>query len=177
MQEVPPSTPLVSLKDLAAQSNQMRRTTNLMPIGPHQLHASLENITKKVEPELWRNVPPPVCQATKDAFACIDYIKRFVLFMESRFNNLTLSVAQTDIDINNNFSAFERKVQDQLADFESKMAKKIQEVERCLDESFIEREKSKTRELIQQIYDKIETATSSIKVWSAKAINEKIEKM
>lgn len=48
---------VVSLKELAAQSSTMRRQQNLMPIGPHQLHASLENITKNINIDSWKNIP------------------------------------------------------------------------------------------------------------------------
>jgi len=71
----------------------------------------------------------PVCDATRDVLKCIDYLKRFVLFMESRFNNLTLSVAQSNIDMNNSFEFFKKELNATFNVFEDKMNKKIEFVE------------------------------------------------
>jgi len=58
----------------------------------------------------------------------IDYIKRFVLFLESRFNNLTSSVAQTTFDMDSAQSNFMKNMTDQFSSFEGELNKKIYDV-------------------------------------------------
>ena len=41
----------------------------------------------------------PVCLATETLMVCINDLKRFVIFLENRFTNLTASTAQHTIEV------------------------------------------------------------------------------
>ena len=73
-----------------------RRQQVHMPsaVGPNQLNWAIEGLINSVQPEKWKNIPEPVCQATTRLLSMVDFLKRFVIYQEHRFNNATLSQSQ-----------------------------------------------------------------------------------
>jgi hypothetical protein len=48
---------------------------------------------KSIAIDDWKNIPLPLCESTKSLKVCINDLKRFVIFMDNRFTNLTTSSA------------------------------------------------------------------------------------
>lgn len=52
---------------------------------------AIDNCIKVTNVEKWKNIPLPVCSATSEMLQCIDYIKKFILFLDGRFTNLIIA--------------------------------------------------------------------------------------
>ena len=70
-------------------------------IGPSQLQQSLEGILQSIQVEQGKNIPLPICISTTALMTCVNDLKRFSLYMEQRFSNLTASTNQSLIDVFN----------------------------------------------------------------------------
>ena len=86
-------TPQTS-RDLShhGQSASQKFKSTQGAIGPSQFSSLIEEITKEVRVQDWKNIPTPLCEFSTGLLHCVEYIKRFVLFQEQRFGNLQLSV-------------------------------------------------------------------------------------
>ena len=71
-----------SIKRQTTSQDQGRPSVNVAPIGPNQLSNGLFNIMSSIDVKSWKNIPEPVCNTTTGLLSCIDYLKRFVLFMD-----------------------------------------------------------------------------------------------
>jgi hypothetical protein len=62
-----------------------------MALGPNQLVKELEKISKTIAIDKWKNIPEPLCQATSSLLSMLGYIKKFIIYQETRLNNQILS--------------------------------------------------------------------------------------
>lgn len=76
-----------------------RRMQTLQAIGPNQLITYLEKIAKEVNVDQWKNIPMPVCEAVQGAYQSVDLLKRFVVFLETRFDKLMTSTSTSNTDL------------------------------------------------------------------------------
>lgn len=91
-------------------------------IGPNQLKSQLETLKKAIPPhEQWKNVPVPVCRTSEICIASIDLLKKFSLFIESRFQNVVTSNSIAQEDMVNKFSAFNSSFDDTWAEFNAEL--------------------------------------------------------
>jgi hypothetical protein len=50
-------------------------------------------LKENVKPEQWRNIPMPVCDATKQVVTVIDDLRRFSMALDIRLQNLATTLA------------------------------------------------------------------------------------
>ena len=71
-----------------AQEGIVRSMTGLQYISAPQLTSTLEGLSKSVQTfsQAWKNIPYPTVEATNSLFSSVDYLKRFCLMLDFRFN-------------------------------------------------------------------------------------------
>lgn len=67
----------------------------------------------------------PVCAATSGLLTCVNDLKKFSLYMEQRFSNLTNSTAQTTIDVFDLAKKFKQEATEALCNTETQINQKI----------------------------------------------------
>lgn len=129
------------------------------PIGPIQLQKIVEGCLSQIDVEhaSWKNIPQPVCLATQQLVECADAIKRFVLFMEQRFTNLTLSSRQLGIEFTNSQYALRLETENNYEKFKTGM-------------------QSQMDELITNSVNKIEESSANTKIAYTQLLNQSITK-
>ena len=111
----------------------MRRTGNLQSvIGPTQISESVDKLTQAVKPENWKNIPMPVCDATKQIVNVMSDLRRFMIAIDGRFTNLSSTVSQASHDNTANFIAFKTEMQTKFDIAEQNTVRLLQEQNRAL---------------------------------------------
>ena len=86
-----------------AQEFQSKHKNEVQPIGPIQLQRAFKTIMAKVDKDQknmrWRNIPTVIKQQVDFTFEGLDFLKRFVLFMDHRFTQLQNSVGVTKYNL------------------------------------------------------------------------------
>ena len=65
------------------------------------MQKAIESVIKSIQPFDWKNIPQPIIEATTGLLSSIDYLKRFALFLDSRFTNLNQAVNSTIYEMQN----------------------------------------------------------------------------
>lgn len=91
-----PSTPIpsdgarsASPKSVTSSRGSPMAKQKTAVMGPKTLNEKLDLLTGAVQVDLWKNIPKPVCEATSNAFECIESLKKFLLHLDSRLTNLS----------------------------------------------------------------------------------------
>ncbi len=63
-----------------------------------QLMEAVDALQKNVQPEQWKNIPMPVCESTKSIVGVMHDLRKFVMSLDQRFQNLSSTVAQAASD-------------------------------------------------------------------------------
>ena len=98
-------------------------------LGPTQLTQAVNKHLKSIAIEEWKNIPLPLCESTKSLKNCVNDLKRFVIFLDGRFTNLTTSTATATIENGNLVENFKTEAKETIEAIETKLHNKMNEVQ------------------------------------------------
>jgi hypothetical protein len=120
----------------ALESNLVKKISkDETVLGPTQLTLAVNRQLKSISIDEWKNIPVPLCESTNSLKKCINDIKKFVIFMDTRFTNLSTSTASATIENGNLVENFKKDAKETIDAIETKLLTKLGLMEEGLKSS------------------------------------------